>query len=123
MLINTRLLARVTLGAVLAVSSLSSLAANRSTQFMVMVQVLPHCQWSLVPQDAGGGQFAINCTRNTGYSVSLAQGGESRPDAHPNPMNGVGTGTRQVVPLHVPTAASTDAGLPNNAPLFLTISY
>ncbi|MDE2023262.1 MAG: hypothetical protein KGJ18_03535 [Gammaproteobacteria bacterium] len=107
----------------LTVISLSSLAANRRTQFVVMVRVLPRCQWSLEPDKASSGQFAIECTRNTGYSISLVHGSDSRLQTHRYTVSGVGSGTRKVIPLQVPTTTSMDAVRTSSAPLFLTISY
>lgn len=123
MLISIRFLACVTLGAILTVIPLSSLAANHRAQFVVMVQVLPRCQWSLESGNASTGQFAIDCTRNTGYSISLTRGGDSRPDANLYMARGVGSGTRQVIPLRAPPLVFTDTAPPGDVPLFLTINY
>ncbi|MDE2069772.1 MAG: hypothetical protein KGJ04_00705 [Gammaproteobacteria bacterium] len=123
MSIGIRFLACATLGAILTAISLSSLAADRRAQFAVMVQVLPRCQWSLEVDDARTGRFAIECTRNTEYSVSLTRGGDLRPDANLHMARGIGSGALQVIPLRVPPPVSTDAAPPGNAPLFLTINY
>lgn len=123
MSIGMRFLACATLGAILTVASLSSLAADRRAQFVVMVQVLPRCQWSVEADNASSGRFAIECTRNTGYAISLTRSGDSRPDANLHMVRGVGSGTLQVIPLRVPAAASTDAAAPSDAPLFVTIEY
>lgn len=113
-----RSLAYAFVGTCLALVSVSGLAATGSRQFTVMVRVLPHCQYSLASSYADRGRFVIDCTRNTGYSVSLTHGTDLRREMRPAIISGVGSGARRVIALSVPTGASADA-----APLFLTINF
>ncbi|MGH8293073.1 MAG: hypothetical protein ACRESA_06315 [Gammaproteobacteria bacterium] len=118
-----RFLARALVGTFLALVSVAGLANTRSSQFVVMVRVLPHCQWSLPPQASSRAHFTVACTRNTGYSLGLARANDSRSEAHSALAGGVGNGAEQVIPLSMPTAASAGAGAQSTRPLFLTINY
>lgn len=120
---NIRFLTCVFVGACLALISVTGLAATGNWQFTVMVRVLPHCQYSLASQYADRGRFVIDCTRNTGYSVGLTYGKDSRLEMHPAIISGVGSGTRRVIALNVPREASADAVSQSAAPLFLTINF
>lgn len=122
MSIGIRFLACTLVGAFLALVSVAGLADTRGWQFTVMVRVLPHCQYSLASQYADRGRFVINCTRNTGYSVSLTRAQDSIPERHPAVISGVGSGTRRVIALNAPAGASAAASQ-NAAPLFLTINF
>ncbi|MBU6509308.1 MAG: hypothetical protein KGL98_03410 [Gammaproteobacteria bacterium] len=123
MLSVKRLLVFTVLGAILAMFAIPSLADTRQSQFVVMVQVLPHCQWSLPPEADNHARLTIACTRDTGYSVSLARAGNSMLEPHASGLSGVGSGALQVLPLVTATADSPNAGVQNAAPLFLTINY
>ena len=109
-------------GALLATLPVASRAASSSRQFMVFVQVLPVCRLAAPSGNiAGRATLAISCTRATGYSVSLTRGLSSRGRAYT--VNGVGSGTRQEIPLRLTPAAFGGPRPQKAAPLFLTISY
>lgn len=123
MLSVKRLLVSAVLGAILAMVAIPGLADTCRSQFVVMVRVLPRCQWSLPPEADSRARVAVACTRDTGYSVSLARRDDSRPGIQAFELSGVGSGSLQVLPLATPTADSPNAGAQSTAPLFLTINY
>ena len=107
----------------LAGISITGLANTRSSQFVVMVHVLPHCHWSIPPAASSGARFTVTCTRHTGYSLSLARANDPRSQTYPALADGVGNGAEQVIPLSMRTATSAGAGAQSITPLFLTINY
>lgn len=123
MLSVKHLLVSAVLGAILVMVAIPSLADTCRSQFAVMVQVLPHCQWSLPREADSPARLMVACTRDTGYSVSLARAGDSRPETHASEFSGVGSGSLQVLPLATPAADSPNGGAQSTAPLFLTINY
>lgn len=123
MLSVKRLLVSAVLGAVLATFAIPSFADTCRSQFVVMVQVLPHCQWSFPPATGSRARLALACTRDTGYSVSLARAGDPRAEMHASEFSGVGSGSLQVLALATPAADSPNVEAPGAAPLFLTINY
>lgn len=110
------------MGALLVMVSITSLGASRNQQFMVFVRVLPLCRLAVPSGNfSGRGMLGINCTRNTGYSVSLVRSLSSQVGAYT--VSGVGSGVSQTIPLNLQAGAAADAQSKNDTPLFLTINY
>lgn len=117
------LLMSAVLGAILAMVAIPSRADTCRSQFVVMVRVLPHCQWSLQQEADSRARLAIACTRDTGYALSLARAGDPLSQIHTSELSGVGSGSLQILPLARPAADPPDGRAQSTAPLFLTINY
>lgn len=111
------------LGLLLVAVPIASLADSHSRQFVVSVRVLRQCRLDMTavnsPRHA---LLGINCTRDTGYSVSLSRDVAAPGDAYD--INGVGNGADETISLTVPAARwSQSQGAQTAPPLFLTIRY
>ncbi|MGB9428432.1 MAG: hypothetical protein WCC11_00895 [Gammaproteobacteria bacterium] len=111
------------LGAGLVLTSSAAVANHLSGQFVVSVRVLNACRIATPELALVRGSLAVNCSRNTGYSVSLSS--STDPQTAIATLNGVGNNVTRVIPLYAWAESVAHRRLAGvvATPFMLTINY